>query len=244
LRAEDFISNEPVQERIQREFAGMNPPWFYQIKRGEWDKMMGGPMEKEVYREPVGGFRRLDTKEVAQAVLAFAGFPGEAKDRIRNFLGKDPVPSISREGEITYDSVYNDTVSAAQLLLPAVIQRKVRQRVSADKGTIDWLEYARFHVVWLIGDFLREHYQLIDVLFPPSRASAVAASLNDWFDSKYDIAVAAIRSSIDPIRQSEKYPGHREFFRTPTNYRTIESNLRNAVQLASNFGDPAANLPR
>ena len=244
LRAEDFISNEPVQERIQREFAGMNPPWFYQIKRGEWDKMMVGPMDKEAYREPVGGFRRLDTKEVAQAVLAFAGFPGEAKDRIRNFLGKDPVPSISREGEITYDSVYNDTVSAAQLLLPAVIQRKVRQRVSADKGTIDWLEYARFHVVWLIGDFLREHYQLIDVLFPPSRASAVAASLNDWFDSKYDIAVAAIRSSIDPIRQSEKYPGHREFFRTPTNYRTIESNLRNAVQLASNFGDPAANLPR
>ena len=38
LRAEDFTSNEPVQIRIQREFSGMNPPWFYQVKRGEWQK--------------------------------------------------------------------------------------------------------------------------------------------------------------------------------------------------------------
>ena len=243
LRAEDFVSNEPVQERIKREFAGMNPPWFYQVKRGEWDKMMGGPAEKEAFRDPAGGFRRLDTKEVAQAVLAFAGFPGEAKDRIRNFLGKQPVPSISREGEIVYTDVYNDTVSAAQLLLPAVIQRRVRQRVSEDKRTIDWLEYARFHIVWLIGDVLRDHYGLRDTLFPPPKASAITAHLSEWFGSLYDIAVAAIRTSIDPIRQTEKYAGHREFFRTPANYRTIESNLRNAVQLASNFGDPTANLP-
>lgn len=243
LRAEDFISNEPVQERIKREFAGMNPPWFYQIKRGEWDRMLGGLPAKEVYRQPAGGYRRLDTKEVAQAVLAFAGFPGEAKDRIRDFLSKQPVPSIAREGEIKYDGVYSDTVSAAQLLLPSVIHRKVRQQVSLEKENTDWLEYARFHIVWLIGDFLREHYRLDDILFSPSRASAIVAQIDDWFVSTYNIAFAAIRTSIDPIRQDETYRGHREFFRTPTNYRTIETNLHNAVRLASNFGDPAANLP-
>ena len=45
------------------------------------------------------------------------------------------------------------------------------------------------------------------------------------------------------LLNSDQYPGHREFFRTAANYRTMESNLRNAIQLASNFGNPKANLP-
>ena len=56
LRAEDFTSNEPVQIRIQREFSRMNPPWFYQVKRGEWQRMLGGPHGE---REIPGYCRRL-----------------------------------------------------------------------------------------------------------------------------------------------------------------------------------------
>lgn len=62
LRAEDFTSNELVQIRIQREFSGMNPPWFYQAKRGEWQKMLGGPTEKERYRDAAGGYRQLNSR--------------------------------------------------------------------------------------------------------------------------------------------------------------------------------------
>ena len=220
----------------------MVPPWFYQVKRGEWDRMMRGT-EKERFRDPDGGYRKLDTKEVAQAILAFAGFPGEAKDRIRNFLNKDAVSSISREGELSYADVYSDRISSAQLLLPAVIQRKVRQRVSADKATEDWLDYARFHIVWLIGDVLREHYQLDGVVFPRSRASAIGASVNDWFGPIYQIALAAIRARIEPIREDEEYPGHREFFRTPSNYRGMEANLPSAVRMSASFGNAMADLP-
>ena len=125
LKAEDFTSNEPIQIRIQTEFAAMSPPWFYQIKRGEWSKMLGGQYEKEKYRDPEGGYRKLSSKEVAQAVVAFAGFPGEAKDKIRNFLNKETVSTIAREGSFSYDRIYTDSLSAKQLLLPAVIQRKV-----------------------------------------------------------------------------------------------------------------------
>ena len=125
LRAEDFTSNEPVQIGIQREFLRMNPPWFYQVKRGEWQRMLGGQREKEAYRDPAGGYRQLNSKEVAQAVVAFAGFPGEAKDKIRNFLNKESVSSIARESEFSYDGIYNDDVSATQLMLPALVQRRV-----------------------------------------------------------------------------------------------------------------------
>ena len=243
LRAEDFTSNEAVQIKLQREFSRMNPTWFYQVKRGEWQKMLGDQREKEAYRDISGGYRQLNSKEVAQAVVAFAGFPGEAKDKIRNFLNKESVSSIARESEFSYDGIYNDNVSATQLMLPALIQRKVWKRIVADKATTDWLDYARLHIVWLIGEILRDHYNQKDYLFPASRASTVARLIDDWFEPIYQVAVAAIRSSIEPGRNSKQYPGHREFFRSAANYRTMESNLRNAVQLASNFGDPTANLP-
>ena len=125
MRAEDFISNEPIQIRLQGEFGGVSPPWFYQVKRGEWSKMLGGQYEKEKYRDPEGGYRKLTSKEVAQATVAFAGFPGEAKDKIRDFLNKEPLSGIAREGSLSYDRMYTQSLSARQLLLPAVIQRKV-----------------------------------------------------------------------------------------------------------------------
>ena len=133
LRAEDFTSNEAVQIRLQREFSAMNPPWFYQIKRGEWSKMLGGQREKERYRDSEGGFRQLNSKDVAQAVVAFAGFPGEAKDKIRDFLNKDSVSSIAKESEFHYNQIYTDSASASQFLLPALIQRKVKKQVNLDK---------------------------------------------------------------------------------------------------------------
>ena len=81
---------------MQGQFKAMSPPWFYQIKRGEWGKVLGGPSEKEVYRDPAGGYRYITSKDVAQAVVAFAGFPGEAKDSIRKFLNKEVLMSVAR----------------------------------------------------------------------------------------------------------------------------------------------------
>ena len=244
LRAEDFISNEPIQDRLKREFDQMNPRWFYQIKRGEWRKMMGGQREKEVYRDPAGGYRQLNSKEVSQAIMAFAGFPGEAKDNIRSFLNKEGLSSDSREASLSYDAIYTPTVSAVQLLLPAVIQRKVwKQVVLEDKSADDWLEYARFHIVWLVGDLLREHYQLEDNLFPAERASRILVGIDEWFIFMYEIAIQAIRNTLEDSKQRGEFSGNREFFRTPLRYRAIESNVHGAFRLASRFGDPTAKLP-
>ena len=243
LRAEDFTSIEDVQNRLQQEFARLSPQWFYQVKRGQWSKMMSGS-EREVYRDPEGGFRQLNSKDVAQAVVSFAGFPGEAKDKIRNFLNKEIVSSLAKESEFSYNQIYNEDASATQLLLPALIQRRVKKQVNVDKSEEPWLDYARFHIVWLIGDILRNHYDLSGgYLFPANGASVLSASLEEWFDDIYNVAVVAIKSTLDSSRESGQFSGYREFFRSAGNYRAIESNRQSALRLASNFGDPMAKLP-
>lgn len=95
--------------------------------------MIGGQSAKEPYRQSGREYRKLASKDVAQAVVSFAGFPGEAKDKIRDFLNKKPVSSIARESEFTYDSIYTDSATAEQLLLPAVVQRKTNKQVAVDK---------------------------------------------------------------------------------------------------------------
>ena len=243
LRAEDFISNEEVQSKLQREFSRMSPQWFYQIKRGEWSKMMSRS-EREAYRDLDGGFRQLNSKDVAQAVVAFAGFPGEAKDKIRAFLNKDSLSSIARESEFHYNQIYTENATASQFLLPALIQRKVKKQINIEKSQEPWLDYARFHIVWLIGDILRGHYNLAGGhLFPASRTTVLSTHLNEWFDDIYNVAVEAIKNTLDESRERGSFSGYREFFRSAVNYRAIESNRQGALRFASRFGNPMANLP-
>ena len=243
LRAEDFISNEQVQDRLKRDFSLLLPPWFYQIKRGEWSKMMR-PADREAYRDPSGGFRQINSKDLAQAVVAFVGYPGEAKDKIRDFLNKSSVSSIARESEFHYDEIYSDNATATQFLLPLLIQRKVKQQVNLDKSTTPWLDYARFHIIWLFGKYLRQHYGVSDAyLLAFNRSALLCESVDEWFKDIYGVAVVAIKNTLDAAQASGSFSGYREFFRSAANYRAIESNAENALILASNFGNPMANLP-
>ena len=221
----------------------MIPPWCYQIKRGEWSKMLGGQNEKEVYRDPTGGYRQLNLKEVAQAVVAFAGYPGEAKDRIRNFLNKDVVSSIARESEFSYDRIYVENVSAAQLMLPATLQRKIWRQVNADKDTHPWLEYARFHLIWLIGKLLKDHYEHTDILFSGPRSTVLTAHADDWFYPLYDVAVYAIESALNESEERGGFTGYREFFRSASNYRLVETNVSGSRRMAARYGNLTGKLP-
>ena len=187
----------------------------------------------------------MTAKDVAQSVLSFLGFPGEAKDKIRYFLHKDIVSSIAKEGEVQYDNIYNDHLTAKQLLLPAVIQRQVWSRVASEKNQSDWLDYARFHIVWLIGDILREHYKVEGQrLLPTSKSAELAAEVEGWLSPLYVVAVNSIADARSEAEGRGPYTGHREFFRAPVNYRAIDSKREGALRLAHTFGNPTANLPR
>lgn len=235
LRAEDFISNEEVQNRLQQEFNAMTPPWFYEVKRGEWNKMLGGVSAKEPYRAANGGYRKLTSKEVSQAVLAFAGFPGEAKDRIRNFLNKEPVSNLGLEAVIRYDEIYSDDLSATQLLLPALVQRAVWRKVIEERkqdDSLDWLDYARYHIIWLIGEILRRHYSLADKFFPRREAASISSHLDEWLESIYDMAFNTIDRTLSDAQNSDDFTGYREFFRSPARYREIQNNLNGEIRYA------------
>ena len=56
----DFLFDEPEQERLQRDFATLTPPMFYELRRGEHKYVAGG--------EPIG---RVTIKDIAQANWAF-----------------------------------------------------------------------------------------------------------------------------------------------------------------------------
>ena len=242
LKAEDNISNEPVQRRLKLEFGVMSPPWFYQTKRGEWSKMLGGQSDKEKYRDAEEGYRKLTSKEVAQAILAFAGFPGEAKDRIRDFLNKEEISPLAPEASINYSQIYTNALTAKQLLLPAVIQRKVWKQVADDDD--DWLEYARFHIMWLIGVVLRQHYGLAHHgLFTAQRAERVINEIDNWFNPMFYTSVQAISVARSYAQSMGGYPGHREYFRTPANYRAIESSLETILKNPKTLADVTVALP-
>ena len=139
--------------------------------------------------------------------------------------------------------VYTGSLTAAQLLLPAVLQRKIWRQVNADRESHLWLEYARFHLVWVIGKLLKDHYGQSDALFSPQRSNVLNANVDEWFKPLYDVAVAAIGNALAESERRGDFTGYREFFRSAINYRFVETNVEGALRLAGNFGDPLGKLP-
>jgi hypothetical protein len=247
LRAEDFISTDKIQDEMQRQFEALDPPWFYQVKRSEWSRMIGGPRQKEKYIEPDGSYRWLKNKDVAQALVAFLGFPGEAKDKIRFFFDG----TLSSEfGGLAYKDVYAEGLASIQLLLPALVYRKVINQVTQDKldvelgANMDWIDYARLHLVWLIGELLRNRYHFPRAIVGREEAVSLTESIDEWFSPLYKLSRACLSDVISQARRDNAYRGHREFFRSPANYRTALDKLPDAVALARQFGDPFSSLPK
>jgi len=253
LRAEDFVSTDPVQVELQTQFQALDPRWFYEIKRGEWSRILARG-EKDRYREPGGGYRWFKNKDAAQAVAAYLGFPGEAKDKIRFFFS-DQLSSVF--GELRYRDVYGEGLRAVQVLMPTVLHRRIDRAVDADLGNLDlkargiadWLEYGRFHLVWLIGDLIRSseaHAQADRRLHPPERAQALLATMDEWFDSLYRVAREALAASIREVRERQGFRGPREFFRSSGNYQLILDNVAAALDFAkgAGAGDPRDRLPK
>ena len=248
LRAEDFVSTDPVQVDLQKQFDKLPRPWFYQIKRGEWARMVA-KAEKERYRED-GSFRWLKSIDVAQAVVAFLGFPGEAKDKIRAFF-REGLSSDSEEEELQYKNVYGEGVKAIQLLLPALLLERIGRAVKENQedvqlqaaGPMDWLEYARFHLLWLFGEMIRTKRQAGERrLLGTEVTASLIETIDQWFDTLYPISRETVRSAVEESKRSHAYKGHREFFRSTSNYQLIVGRLPTALEFARRLGSDALGL--
>lgn len=100
----DLRSNDPVQKALRAAFEQLDPPWFYERKRGEWS----------AFKSDKGNFkkfenRRLDMEYVGQAWRMLNGEPAAALTRKRELFEDDKI----------YQSVFQTQRSPEQFLFAA-----------------------------------------------------------------------------------------------------------------------------
>ena len=64
----DFLFDQPDQQRLQGELANLDPPVFYELRRGEYKYMSDRP-----------DIARGTVKDMAQTMWAFIGAPGRGE---------------------------------------------------------------------------------------------------------------------------------------------------------------------
>jgi len=243
LKYEDFVSTDRLQLQLQQEFRSLNPPWFCEVKRGEWGQMID-KREKARYQTD-GGNRVLTVKEVAQAALAFLGKPGEAKDKPRLVFEKK---LASPDG--MYDEVFVEGITAQQLLLPASVYRRVLQEVGRTESAPDWLSYARLHILWLLGELVRTRYGIQGRLLPSKERSAgLTSGIESWFQRLYPVARDAVGDLVSEARRTPAFKGLRELFRSSDRYPLFKERFESALERWKvtgrqvGLGDPLESLP-
>ncbi len=241
LKAQDFISADERQLDLQRQFSALPEPWFYEIRRGEWDRMISTP-DKLKYRRPDGTSRVVKIKDVAQSALAFRGMPGEAKDHTKTIFQHKLSDDDTQNH---YEDVFSLSITAKQLYLSWLILTKVKSIVAKEDTASDYPGYGRLHSVLLIGELIRTHYGIgSEEIVPEGLAIALTNTIEDWFGSLYFIARQTLKMAVDSERgvKGETY-SHREFFRGTRDVirEKLPIELDHARQYAP---DPLQKLPR
>ena len=221
----DFLFDEPEQQRLQREFAELTPPIFYELRRGESKYIESG-----VWSE------RVTIKDAAQAMWAFVGKPGEAKDRLRE------IPRSTGQGA-SYREVFYPGVEAERLWLPLLLYERVQEawRIHYEKDGErgDHREHGRLHILWLIGRSVGRSYKVPEYRkLPIVDVRRLVATLDEWFQSHHRIAIEALEFVVEVKYSAAMENGRtlslRQLFRSADNYsdfakrhdKVIEENLQ------------------
>jgi len=85
----DLKSKDPIQKTIKAKFYNLEPKWFYEVKRGEWDTLK--VPEKDVFKAPDGKYRRIDIEKVGKAWRMVLGEPAAALDKKKDLFEDDAV---------------------------------------------------------------------------------------------------------------------------------------------------------
>ena len=205
----DFLFNDPVQQRLQREFLQLDPAVFYEIKRGEYAYMVQTDAE------------RVTTKDSAQATWAFLGSPGQAKDKLRD------IPRSIENSNGAYKEIFFDGVSASYLWLPWLTYKRVQEEYQAySKATGnsgDFREHGRLHISCLVGRGLgKKSYKEVD----SSTAIKLAQNIGIWFPELHKMAVEAVKYVVrvkeDAAKDNNQTLQLRQLFRSGADYTRFE----------------------
>lgn len=142
----DISARDKVQQRLKQELAGLDPAWFYSVKRGEFENLTN----KDDFG-PYGKRRVLPFPLSAQFLAALRGLPVEAyKDKARLFTSHK-------------DKVFPNDVRAADVLWAWKIGEAVEVAIKRFRGEVDPDDItdailkrgARFFATAVAGNLLR-----------------------------------------------------------------------------------------
>ena len=203
LRAKDYASFDRQQRQLQFDFERLQPPWYYEIKQGYWRFVL---IDSEKARFKTGQKKRhIEVQPLAQVALAFTGSPAQALDRVRFvFQG-----IRSQEDRGWYEQAFPPAVKAQQLILPWRILDHIGKQSGREK-------FATFHLIWLVADILRRHYNLRSSdYFSPDMTLRLVGSIDEWLPDMYRIAntacIIALRRATNILNEQVQ---QRDFFRT------------------------------
>lgn len=203
LRAKDYASFERRQRQLQYEFGMLQLPWYYEIKQGYWRFVLN---DREKARFKTGRRKRhIEVQPLAQASLAFGGYPAEALDRVR-FVFQGIRSGEEREW---YERAFPQAVTAQQLLVPWLLLDFIERQD-------DRLKFSTFHLLGLVARMLRVHYQLGSTdYFSRETSAQLIGTISNWLPGLFRVANRAsrmaVRSARNIMRASEIEL--RDFFR-------------------------------
>ncbi len=158
LKAFDWKANDKRQQRWHALLQRMDPPWFYEIKRGTWAAL---PASDKAHYRSGKTTQKVSMKELGQAGYAFLGYPGSAADKPRNIFKSDRGdPEDNRDN--LYDTIFHEGLSGSQLLLPHLVfleadeiaKRKPTLKLSDAKDDVFPSKSLRFPAVAIVGHML------------------------------------------------------------------------------------------
>jgi hypothetical protein len=142
----DISARDKVQQRLKRELEELDEPWFYSLRRGEFDTLQN----KDDFG-PYGARRVLPFPLSVQFLGSLRGIPVEAyKDKARLFT-------------VHKDKVFPNDVTAADVLWAWTVGQAVERAIKKYKGEIGVDETTepilkrgtRFFVTAVAGQLLR-----------------------------------------------------------------------------------------
>lgn len=236
VKAEQLASLDAVHSAIQIALENNTPPWYYEKQMGSVRFL--SEVARRTHRERFGT-RSVSISELGKSATAFLGYPIVAKH--------DQKSVFERRGSssVVHDAIFNSSNQSNQLLLPVLIERKVKQSIkeriaqleneqpttpAGDQpdpaAEIGWLSYARYHLVGLIGSSILQGIQ--PNTFPSeSSCKSYIETINTWFDQRFQSASNAIHFEV---RVDANTPNHvfniRQFFRDETTYQKMVTEMR------------------
>lgn len=236
VKAEQLASLDSVHEEIQRTLDQYDPPWYYEKQLGAVRLL--SEADKRTHRSRYGSnkSRTVTITELGDTATAFLGHPILAKHARSHMFEK------IGDWASVYDTIFSASNSAAQLILPVTLGRRIEQAIRArvaelraiDSGEdgepaateLDWLPSAQHHVIGLIGFALRDDAKA-DGFPSDSQSLMLLNTVDDWFENAFHNACDAIQFYVE---MDAGTPGHvfniRQFFRNEDFYSKMQTRIQ------------------